>query len=139
MNIKKKFGIILLVLFSFLLLACDQTTTSIEQTQILDYYMFPDLIVLDKSIQLDQSDQPYYLYYYGDSCSHCIAIKQDILSVIMNLTEDQVFLVSVVSSMDVQTGINVTSTPSLVYVVNHQVSEIYVGQTDVIAVFSQMK
>lgn len=128
---KKYIALFLVFILTPVLFACDQTTTT---TTGLDYSMFVSLWVTDPSQQLNVSDDPYYIYYYGLTCSHCNAIKQEVLTKIASLNEDHVYLVSVTSTSSVGSGIGVTSTPAIVYVVDHQVSGIHVGETSVLEI-----
>lgn len=142
MSFKKISVFVLFISLFMVFVACDNTTTTyttIDTTiQSYDYGYFANQFISDPNLQLSASDQPYYIYYYGESCTHCIAIKQEVLSIVLSLQNDQVFFVSTNSYLDVMSGINVRSTPSLVYVVNHQVQQIYVGDTDVLEIFHTM-
>jgi len=132
--LKKYVALLMLFFLIPVVYACDKTstTTSFEY----DYSMFVSLWVTDPSQQLNVSDEPYYLYFYGVTCTHCNAIKQEVLSTIATLSEDRVYLVSVTSILDIHSEISVTSTPAIVYVVNHQVSGISVGETQVLEIFN---
>jgi len=120
--------VLFLVLF---LVGCDTTTTTTKTG--LDYTDFYSQIVFDKYTQLNVSDEPYYLYYYGPECYHCNLIKSEVLGILSNLQVDQVYLVETNTLSDVMDGISVQYTPSLVYVVDHQVVAIYENKTDVLA------
>ncbi len=129
-----------LLLFGILLIGCDEfnsKTTSIDTA--LDYSNFSSLRVSDPYMQLNMSDDPYYLYYYSESCGHCNIIKPEVLLILSNLTESHVFLVETNSLADISPDIDVSSTPALVYVVNHQVEQIFVGQTEVLDEFYTLR
>jgi len=133
----KPFIFIFMIFFvSFASVACTLTATTSDSG--FDYSDFSLLLVSDPDMQLNLSDEPYYVYYFGETCFHCNAIKQTVLTKIFTLTNDQVFLVDVKSTDDVMNGIAVTDTPSLIKVENHLVVSIYEGDSEVLAAFADL-
>lgn len=123
---------LMVILFSALF-GCSLSSSSTISTGVnLDYSDFMSLRVSDPYMQLNMSDDPYYLYFYSETCEHCIIIKPVILLKMSNLEIDQIYLVETNSLADIFEEINVTSTPTLVYIVNHQVVAIYAGQTEIL-------
>jgi hypothetical protein len=135
---KKILAILIILVIGFLFGSCDQitTTTSFEG---YDYSDFSVLLISDPYTQLNVIDEDYYVYYYGLSCSHCNAIKQEVLTKIATLNQDHVFLVQVSSLSDIMSETGVTSTPAIIKVVNHQLESKDVGETDVLAVIDALK
>lgn len=129
---KKIFLVLLMVFVGFGLVACDESTTTTSSSSTYAYSDFPNLLIYDSDMQLNMSDGTYYIYFYGSSCSHCITIKQDVLTIIASLEDDTVYLVDT-DFYYINSSINVTGTPSLVKVVDHRVNRIYSGTTDVLS------
>ncbi|MDD3477747.1 MAG: thioredoxin family protein [Candidatus Izemoplasmatales bacterium] len=120
----------LIIMLASMLFACDQTTTTTDAGY--DYDDFTSITVYDKYQQLNMADGTYYLYFFGTWCSHCESIKQTVLYTIDHLENDKVFLVSVTSTASILPGIDVTDTPSLVQVTDHEVVAIHVGTDPVL-------
>jgi hypothetical protein len=135
---KRLLTILMVLMAGLLFLSCEQTTTTTSFAGY-NYSDFPELLISDPYTQLNVLDQDYYVYYYGLTCAHCIAIKQEVLTKIALLTQDHVFLVQVSSLSDIMPGIGVTKTPTIIKVVNHQLVSLDVGDTDVLAVFDSLK
>jgi len=139
-NLKRRLLLSLFfILIPFLLLGCDQSSsTTTSQSTGYDYSDFTNLLVSDKDFQLIMSDTPYYLYFYGATCTHCMAIKQEVLTKIASLKSDVIFLARVNSLRDVSPDIDVTATPALVYVVDHKPVAYYDGQSTVLEQINQL-
>lgn len=136
-RLKSVFLSLVVVLLAFTVSACEMTSTT-TQSPGFDYSDFAQLLVSDPNMQLNVSDDPYYLYYFGETCYHCNNIKQLVLAKILTLQEDQVYLVDVVSTESIMNGINVVKTPSLVKIENHQVISIYEGEESVLSVLGTL-
>lgn len=96
------------------------------------YSDFSNRHITETETQLSQPETEYYIYFYGSTCEHCAAIKQEALSMISAMQNDVVYFVVADSLSDVQDGVGVTATPSLVKVVSGTVTERYVTSEDVL-------
>lgn len=133
---KLLFKIITIIFFGVLLLGCSiETTTSSSSSTGLDYSQFSSLKVLDPSMQLNMDENSYYLYFYSESCTPCNEIKEEVLTIISGLEADKVYFVETNSTIDIFSEIDVSTTPSIVHVLNHQVESIHSGKADVLEIF----
>jgi len=119
--------VMLMMFFGFfsLLSGCKPTTA-------YQYSDFSNRHITETETQLSQPETEYYIYFYGSTCEHCAAIKQEALSMISAMQNDVVYFVVADSLSDVQDGVGVTATPSLVKVVSGTVIERYVTSDDVL-------
>jgi thiol-disulfide isomerase/thioredoxin len=141
---KKLFLSGMILLFGFLLEGCttSTTTTSLVSTTTPTfgegYIDFSDLHITVVSDQLSMPEVDYYVYYYGDSCSHCLDLKPTLLPIVESLTEDTFYFVRVFTIHDVAAGAGVTKTPTLIHVVDGVVVDIYEGNTAIISVLNTL-
>lgn len=123
---------ILVLLSLFILVGCDQSTTTTGEA--LDYSDFTEYMIFEADTQLSLDHYDYYLYFYQLQCGGCNAIKQEVLSKIELLESDHIYLVQVTppGTNDIHPSIHVEYTPSLVWIVNGEVEDIFVGPEDVL-------
>ncbi len=114
----------------------DLVSTTID---LYDYSDFSGLFLTDPETQLSQVEDDYYLYFYGPGCTSCNTIKQEVLSIINDLTSTKVYLVETDALEDINELISISHTPSLVHVVNHLVESAYEGAAEVLPVFQIME
>lgn len=93
------------------------------------------------SEQLYKSDESFYVYYYSVYCQGCERIRNDILGIITELKEDQLYLFDTggTSEIKLEESFNLLNTPTLVWVKNNEYQEKYVGPTDILAVLKTLK
>lgn len=120
--LKKLVLLTVFISFVFLLSGC--------QPQYSD---FSDRHITETENQLSMPETEYYIYFYGTTCEHCAAIKEEALSLITTFQNDVVYFVIADKLSDVQDGVGVTKTPSLVKVVSGTVTERYETSADVLA------
>lgn len=139
---KKLFLSGILLLFGILLTGCttSATTTVTTTTPTLGegYIDYSDQHITVVSDQLTMPENDYYVYYYGDNCSHCQELKPTLLPIVAGLAEDTFYFVRVFTIHDVAEGAGVTKTPTLIHVVDGIVADIYEGNTAIIPVLSTL-
>ncbi len=128
--------LILIIFLTILLTGCGINTTT--ESAVKNYDDFSDLMITNADNQLTQNYSVYYLYYFQETCYACNQIKNEVLSKIELLENDVVFLIDVHGVDDIPESINVTHTPSIVKIVNHQVEYIKEGTTDVLEVINSL-
>ncbi len=130
----------LTVLFSSLLLACQSERNEPIYELSYDDYLDSSIVYED---MFSQKEDEYFVYIYSKSCSHCEAIKNDVLSF---LKEDivPVYLLRYTKDIRVNQDIELTigvsdindfyiaGTPTLVHIYEHCVLNNVVGEVDVI-------
>jgi len=116
----------------FALVGCDDQTTTVMTYPVMSYLSFSGSIIHEANEQLDQEEDVYYIYYYGDNCSACTNIKNEALYTIEFLNEDSVYFVKLYTSSDIHEDISIEGTPSLVRIVNGEVDEVFKGGQKVI-------
>jgi len=114
----------------------DMISTTID---LYDYSDFSVLFLTDPQTQLSQEEDDYYLYFFGPNCLSCNEIKQEVLSIIDNLTGTKVYLIETHVLEDINENISISHTPSIVHVVNNLVESAFEGATDVLAIFQIME
>ncbi len=124
----------ILVFFSVLLLVgCETTTSETTTTTIsymdLDYSDFQGQFIDDVDEQLNMPYQEYYIYYYGPTCSACIILKPEILDRFYHAKNDVIYFVAVITPDDINVNVDIRYTPSLVKVIDGEVTEVYQGNT----------
>ncbi|GEM_PF-983519 len=121
----------------------DTTTTSqylvYTTIDLYDYSDFSVLFLTEAETQLSQVEDDYYLYFYGPSCYSCNTIKQEVLTIIDDLTVIKVYLIETHVLADINENIPIIHTPAFVHVVNHLVESAYEGASDVLAIFQIME
>lgn len=134
---KKTISIITMVLLAFIFVSCDDETPTFEY-QYSDYSYYK-IKTFDQ--QLNYQEGTYYIYYYSEGCPSCQSIKEDVLSIIAYLDEDSLLLFDVYSSPQIalEPSFNVSQTPSLVRVTNHQFNGLYVGVEDILPILGGLK
>ncbi len=120
--------------FSVLLLVgCETTTSETTTTTIsymdLDYSDFQGQFIDDVDEQLNMPYQEYYIYYYGPTCSACIILKPEILDRFYHAKNDVIYFVAVITPDDINVNVDIRYTPSLVKVIDGEVTEVYQGNT----------
>jgi len=94
----------------------------------------------------NQSEGTYLVYYYSESCSHCNDIKSQVLDFASdnNANIHMYFLDAYAISgndrvvTDPNTSAQMTGTPTLITVVNGQITHLAIGTDEVIATFNQI-
>jgi hypothetical protein len=120
----KTIGIFAWIIFLFSTLSgCRSTTT--YATSIYDYSNFSARFIVDPTLQLAMPEADYYVYFYGATCSHCLAIKAEVLTTIAALQTDVVYFVEANSLENVNSATGITVTPALLFVHNGAVSALY--------------
>lgn len=114
------------------------SSTSTTSSHELDYSDFASLHITNVGDQLMMPEVTYYVYYYGVSCAHCIEIKETVLETVQGLQDDKFYFVSVSSINDVVDGAGVTSTPTVIKVVNGAVAARYVGKSQILPLLSTL-
>jgi hypothetical protein len=120
----------------------DTTQSVTTETQIgttYDYSDFSALIISDVSQQMSMPEDDYYIYFYGSVCHFCTEIKQTVLSKIQALSQDKVYIVMIDYISDIHNDIDVTGTPAIVHIVNHQVESIHQNKTNVLALLPSLE
>ncbi|MFW5794216.1 MAG: thioredoxin domain-containing protein [Bacillota bacterium] len=138
----KKFLSILIIGILVFLVGCTTENTTISTTDNSDNYNYSDYSyyqINSFSEQLNRLDTDYYVYYYSESCPSCATIKDDVLSRVANLVEDNLFLFDVYRDIDVEPSFNLDYVPTLVYVVDNQYSEKYVGPEEIIPILETLE
>ena len=90
-----------------------------------------------------QNPEYYYLYFYSTHCSHCKAVKDDVLE-FANLFKDNFFFIKQSSSfvysksgesiigVDNLNDFSIVGVPSLCLLQSHKVVEYYKGEEEII-------
>ncbi len=91
-----------------------------------------------RSLQLNQSQEEYYIYFYGSHCTACLTIKNEVLSKIELLESATVYLVEVDGVEDISSSIDITYTPAIVKIVNGEVSAVYEQVTPVLNTLNEL-
>lgn len=124
---------ILVFLSVLLLVGCETTTSETTTTTIsymdLDYSDFQGQFIDDVDEQLNMPYQEYYIYYYGPNCSACIILKPEILDRFYHAKNDVIYFVAVITPDDINENVDIRYTPSLVKVIDGEVTEAYQGNT----------
>jgi len=129
---KKLFLWGMMAILGLLMTGCATTTTTTTiKTLGSGYIDFADQHIWVVSDQLEMPETEYYVYYYGDACSHCIDLKPTLLVIVAGLTEDTFYFVNVSTIHDVAEGTGVQRTPTLIRVVNGAVTEFYEGPSTI--------
>ncbi|OQX93259.1 MAG: hypothetical protein B6I17_03420 [Tenericutes bacterium 4572_104] len=139
--------LILIIFLTIFLTGCNSlalinpsanTATTTTNTSTKNYDDFSDLMITNADEQLTQNYSVYYLYYFQEACYACNQIKNEVLSKIELLENDKIYLIDVHGVDDICESINVTHTPSIVKIVDHQVEYIKEGSTDVLEVLNSL-
>jgi thioredoxin-related protein len=104
----------------------------------LEYSEFSDRHISETENQLSMPETEYYIYFYGTNCKYCAKIKQEALSLIAALQNDVVYFVVADALSDVQEGVGITKTPSLVKIVSGTVRERYETSADVLTALQSL-
>ena len=132
---KRIFLLVTIFLCGAFLFACDGTTSQTTDTTTdlaaYDYSDFSDFFITDIEQQLQMSQTEYYIYFFNYTCLRCGEIKTEILTKVAGLEIDTFYFVVATSLSDINSGINVTKTPSLVFISNGTFVTAYVGVTDI--------
>lgn len=132
---KRIFLLVTIFLCGAFLFACDgttlQTTDTTTDLVAYDYSDFSDFFITDVEQQLQMSQTEYYIYFFNYTCLRCSEIKTEILTKVAGLEMDTFYFVVATSLSDINSGINVTKTPSLVFISNGAFVTAYVGVTDI--------
>jgi hypothetical protein len=96
------------------------------------------LIIENPSLQLNQSEEEYYIYFYGVICTGCINIKNEVLSKIELLESTTIYLVEVHGVEDISNSIDITYTPAIVKIVNGEVIAVYEKVTPVLNALNEL-
>ncbi|MCF7923874.1 MAG: hypothetical protein K9L64_02060 [Candidatus Izimaplasma sp.] len=141
MILKRFLSLLTIGLFVFVV-GC--TNGSISTTNVNtnnNDYVYSDYIyyqIENFDDQLNRLESDYYIYYYSEVCSACIAIKNDVLSTISNLEEDHLFLFDISRDIQVEPSINLRYTPTLAYISDNQYVEKYVGADDILEILDNL-
>ena len=138
----KKYLSILIFAMMLLLMGCTSNVTTTEATNINNDYQYSDYLfyqINSFSEQLNRLDTDYYIYYYSETCPSCATVKDDVLSRIANLDIDSLFLFDVYRDIEVEPSFNLQYVPTLVYVVDNQYSEKYVGPGEIIPILETLE
>lgn len=93
----------------------------------IDYSYFEDQLFSDFGESLIISDNLHLEYYYSQYCSHCIALKPDILIFLKSLSEIEFYIMDTSQSIGVPTIDGFVGVPSLYLVNNNEVVAEYIG------------
>lgn len=87
--------------------------------------------LLSQSEILTQNEDTYYVYFYSLTCGHCNSMKADIISHI--LQSDDTFYLASVQDLQVNGGwpADITGVPTMVKVVNGELTERFVGTSEI--------
>lgn len=132
---KKTLGILSLFVIAFLLIGC----TGEETTYDYQYSEYSYYAVKTFDDQLDYRDGTFYVYYYSEGCRACQSMKSNILSIISDLDDDAILLFDVYNgSISVESSFNITHTPTLIKVVDHEFSALYEGIDEILPVLETL-
>lgn len=93
----------------------------------LDYSMFEDRMVTDRTQSLIISDSLHFEYYYSENCSHCRIVKPDLLYFFLTNEDLEFYLFDVVAlegSVQIEEFVG---TPTLFVIENNVVIKSYIG------------
>jgi thiol-disulfide isomerase/thioredoxin len=115
----KKLILVLSLLLILTLTACDNGK--------LDYDDFSDISLESNADAENMSNNIYIVYYYQESCSHCLTIKEDILAFADTFTLIDFYIIDTSSVDDIPSVPGYSGTPSVFVFSGGEVIERYVG------------
>lgn len=127
---KRIISFAVVLLLGLLLFACEETTTTVSYLNV-DYSDFTGQFIIDTEDQLNMPETDYYVYYYGPRCSACEIVKPQVLDTFYRAKESTIYLVTVLSPGDINTGTGVKATPTIIRVVDNEVVEFYEGVSQI--------
>lgn len=129
---------IILFILSILLVGCSADTTEVTTYATRNYSEFSNLMIENPSSQLNQSEEEYYIYFYGLACTACSSIKNEVLSKIELLESTTIYLVEVNGVEDISNSVDITYTPAIVKIVGGEVSAVYEKVTAVLNLLNEL-
>ncbi len=137
-DLRSVIRILIISILFLLLIGCETTTDSTTTTYLdLDYSDFEGRIIFDSSMQLSMPEDDYYLYFYGPYCQACIILKPEILNAFYD-AEAMFYIVVVTGYQDIHPDIDLEGTPTLLRIIDHEVVEVYVGNTQIRSVLVEI-
>ena len=103
----------------------------IAKNRIIEYSYFDDKHLTSYLDTLTISDNAHLEYYYSPYCSHCNAIKLEILNFFKNNPEIEVFFINTAEATGTPQIENFTGTPSLSLVRNNLEVSRFVGTIEI--------
>ena len=118
--------LLFLSLLLFTLSACDQ------DDGLFDYSDFSDIAIESNSEAEGKSTDKYIVYYYQESCSHCIAVKQDILSFANDFEALDFYIFDISKAVDSTSLEEFVGTPTVFIFSGEEIIESYIGKNPVL-------
>jgi len=137
MRLKKLFKLIVLITVVFISISCSQKPTTNKYLNV-DYSDFIGQFIEETDEQLSMPQDDYYIYYYGTYCSACIEIKSQLLDTLYRAKNTTIYFVLVNSYKDIHDDSGVTGTPTIIHVINNEVTESYSGGTSILEMIDQI-
>lgn len=132
-----KFGMTLLIGFGSIFVILIGLLIGLEVTTKTEYDDFEHIDSYQRI--LDQDEEEYIVYWYGENCSHCAAIKDQVIS-FANKNDEKIkvyFINSAVASgvpnlqHPTNESISMQGTPTMIVVKNGAVADMVVGSEDI--------
>ena len=126
---------VLALFFAFTLASCEIEPTREE----LDYSDFSEHLLSSYNDAETREDERYVVYYYGDSCGHCVKVKQDVLHFFNTFELLPFYILEVQDTPDSSSLEEFRGTPTMFIMADGEVLDSYVGSVDIYDFFEEYK